>query len=372
MRYLYSIILLLFTFNLSSAQEELLLGQWYVDHLVVDNMQHNNYYNEAYIFDVTFTSNIGSSNSYLSYEGKGSCNSFSGDYTVDDSTITIHSMNITLVDCVPTPRGLYEQMYIDVLGGNIALPNTLNYTISNENNQEVLTVTNPNTGDYVVYGKVPREAILVQTWYLSHIETPGNPTIYVPTNEVPTLVLTNDVDPISFRNLADGYGGECNSFSSEYDWSLNSSGDYIQLIGFSQTLADCGATDYEDIYFEILGNITNNYSAFEISEDGSTLTLTDLLGAQLIFGDVALSIDENKIRSEISLKKNPITTSIELNTTNELHNAKFEIISIQGQIVKSGKLKSNNISTDELNSGLYFLSIKSEGFISKNIKFIKK
>ena len=359
------------------AQNELLSGTWYVDHMVLNGIQHNNYYNEGSLFDIEFTSNPGSSAEVFTYEGHGACNTFSGDYVVDENTsaLTIQSMNITLADCGPTPKSGYEAAYVNALGGNTNLPNALTYAITGTGDAAVLTITNTGTGNYVVYNKTPRDTILVTTWFLTRIEIPGNPAIHVPTNEFPTLNLTNDVHPYFFDNLADGYGGECNSFNIRYDWGLNG-GDHIQVSDFSATLAFCGPNDYEGFYFGIIGdNQPTTYFDFEISEDasGATLTLTDLLGAKLIFGDVSLSVEDHIATSEkISLKQNPVASVLELNISDELHNLQYTIVTLQGKTIKNEKLLSNVISVDKLQSGIYFLTIEDKANTIKTLKFVKK
>ena len=67
--------------------------------------------------------------------------------------------------------------------------------------------------------------------------------------------------------------------------------------------------------------------------------------------------------SEINLYPNPCFDSIKINESN----SNYEIISISGQIVKSGFTRNGLIDTSSLNSGLFILRIDN----AKSSKFLK-
>jgi heat shock protein HslJ len=233
-----------------------------------------------------------------------------------------------------------------------------------------LTLTDPSTGNVGVYGRNPSPSILTQTWYLSRIEIPGNPTIEIPSTESPSITLTNDINPVTFKTIAYGEG-ECNAFMSDYEITLNN-GDNIQLLDFSATLEDC-ESDYELEYFSILSNLSTNFSEFEITNNGTVLSLTDLLGVRLVFNDEPLSISENELNTlKISLKNNPVTSHINVLISQSERELKYQIYSIEGQLINNAILRSDRINVEELNSGLYFIRFTNSKNQQQIIKFVKQ
>ena len=158
---------------------------------------------------------------------------------------------------------------------------------------------------------------------------------------------------------------------SDYEITLNN-GNSILLLDFSPTLAFC-ESDYESEYFNIIGFPPNNFCEFEIINDGSTLILTDLLGARLVFGDEPLSVSENEISTSlVSLKNNPVSSVINLSINQQVNKLNYQIYSIEGKLVKDAVLNSDAINVDHLNSGLYFIRFTNEEHHVQTIKFIKQ
>ncbi|MBO6606286.1 T9SS type A sorting domain-containing protein [Psychroserpens sp.] len=369
MKYFYTLILCILCSAQLAAQSDL-LGQWYLDYIEVDNVIHNNYYNEQHDMGINFT-NTQSSPTDLMFSGLSSCNAYGGDYNATSSTITINTMFVTTVDCGASPRGAYELSYMGVLQNNFPVsPFNLTYTVTGTGMDQVLTLTNPS-GDSAVFGKTPSTILLVQTWYLSRIEIPGNPNIDVPVSDTPTMTLTNNIDSVIFQPEAIGFG-DCNGFEFDYDIGFNTDGDVIQVLNFAETLAFC-PSNYEFIYFDILGNPASNYFVFEIVNNGQTLLMTDLLGVTLVFGDSALSVESVTNNDLLALKENPITTSIDFMGYSEtISDSSYSIISVSGQTIKTGSLTSERIDTSWLDTGVYILRIQLENEKSQVFKIIKE
>lgn len=351
-----------------TAQPTDLLGQWYLDYVEINSIIHNNYYNDQGSMDIVFTTTPQNPNSFY-LTGNSSCNEYFGDYSATLNTISLNSLGITLADCSGTPKGIYESLYLSIIGSNDTFPLDLPYTIIGTDDNQVLTITNPNTGDKAIYGRIENTDVLTKTWYLARIEIPGNPTIEIPITESPSLTLTNDINPITFRNRASGEG-ECNAFMSDYEVTLNN-GNSIQLVDFSPTLGFC-ESDYESEYFNIIGFPPNNFSEFEIINNGTILNVTDLLGARLVFGDQPLSISENELSSSIiALKNNPVTSVINLTVNQSESEINYKIYSLDGKLIKKAELNSESIYVNDLNSGLYVIRFYNNFNQIQTLKFIK-
>ncbi|WP_040254603.1 T9SS type A sorting domain-containing protein [Psychroserpens mesophilus] len=347
-----------------------LIGSWYLDSIVIDDAIYNNIYNNESLFELEINASNGAENIY-DFSGFGVCNAFGGTILPGQSHLTFTDLNFTLQDCDDTPSMIFEQLYYySFLNDGQNYPFGFSFSITGENDNQILSITNPTNGNKAVYGKTPNTEILTRTWYLSRIEIPGNPTIEIPNTESPSITLTNEINPITFRNTAFG-DGECNAFMSDYEVSL-SNGDYIQLLDFSPTLAFC-ESDYESEYFNIIGFPPNNFCEFEIINNGTTLTVTDLLGARLVFGDEPLSISENDLSTTlVSLKNNPVNSKMNLSVGQTGSKLSYKLYSIEGKLVKEAVLNSESIYVDDLNSGLYFIRFFNNLNQEQTTKFIKQ
>ena len=85
-----------------------------------------------------------------------------------------------------------------------------------------------------------------------------------------------------------------------------------------------------------------------------------------------LGLEESNFSKSISIYPNPVKDVLRVNLTNNLGaSATYKIHSLLGQMVTQGELKDERIDVNNLNPGLYFLEITSEG--KRGIKrFIKQ
>ncbi|WP_347922889.1 T9SS type A sorting domain-containing protein [Pontimicrobium sp. SW4] len=85
-----------------------------------------------------------------------------------------------------------------------------------------------------------------------------------------------------------------------------------------------------------------------------------------------LGIEDNEISKSIKIYPNPVADRLNLNMPSEISdNASYMIHNALGQNVMRGVLENNQIDVDNLNIGIYFLEINSNG--KKGVKrFIKK
>jgi len=350
-----------------TAQPTDLLGEWYLQYLNSDGVQHDNFIGEV---QLNFTNIESEIDDYYIADGGSSCEFHTMSYLpLSNDILRIIDLTSSGSCDFSTVAGIYTSLYKEVITNNYSVESDLNFNIIGSGDNEQLTLQN-SSGDFAVYGRTPNNALLTRTWYLSRIEIPGNPTIEIFTIENPSLTLTNDINPITFRTTAFGEG-ECNAFMSDYEVTLNN-GNNIHLLDFSPTLGFC-ESDYESEYFNIIGFPPNNFSEFEIINNGTTLNVTDLLGARLVFGDEPLSISENEINAlQITLKNNPVTTEINLSTSRSGSELNYQIYSIDGKLVKNSILNSESINVDDLNSGLYFIRFFNNSEQTQTIKFIKQ
>jgi hypothetical protein len=373
MKHIYTLICLftLISFNASSQND--LIDTWYLDYIVKEGVTHPNYFNSYNVFNLEFTNGSGDLPETLSFSSSHGCNASNGSYSVDTDEITINISATFTDDCFTAPYAIYEELYYNELNCNGGLDCIQTYSITGTGDDQVLTLTNTD-GNSLVFGKQAPTTLLVSTWWLHHIDILGNPIIDIPEGDFPYLNLTNEIFvPLPFLPELDGVG-ECEVFNAKYGVSFNGANN-LNITEFVETLSACATQAYEGIYFEILGNDTTNFFEFEIIDDGSTLILTDLLGAKLIFGDTSLSIDEyDENQYDISLLQNPVEDKLLLNIDNQplSENLKYTIYSIDGKQVKSSILNNGSINVEDMVSGVYFISFVGEDSSAKTLKFIKK
>ncbi|MEO1032453.1 MAG: T9SS type A sorting domain-containing protein [Bacteroidota bacterium] len=374
MKHLYYIIFLSILFCCDLNGQSGLLGTWYLDHIIKDGVTHPNYFNDHTIFDIEFTNNLGDLPNTLSFTSGHGCNASNGSYATNSNEITIYISGTTLADCLTRPHAIYELLYLNELSYDNFNGSIHTYSITDMDNEDVLTLTNPNNSNTLVYKKQPPTTLLVDTWWLHQIDIPGNPIIDIPSSDFPNIIFSNAiVDPMINFPEANGVG-ECEGFYATYHITFNGA-NYLSIGNFVQTLSACATQAYEGIYFGILGNDATNFFEFEIINNGETLVLTDLLGARLIFGSVPLSIDDQIIVSPtVALKQNPVDHQIDLLYDQSIlsKDINYRIYSIDGKQMVSANLNQKSIDISNADAGIYFISFSENNTVISTLKFIKK
>jgi len=130
-------------------------------------------------------------------------------------------------------------------------------------------------------------------------------------------------------------------------------------------------------------SVENLDLAFVAARDFSDTSSVDLLKEYMAeirseftanpdgFGDYYLGVEEqNTMLESVEIFPNPTnkTLNVKFKTGTDLW---FSILDIRGCEIKSGQLTNNQIQVDDLNSGLYFLLLKSEKW-THTFKFIRK
>ncbi|MCT4629988.1 T9SS type A sorting domain-containing protein [Winogradskyella sp.] len=373
MKHFYTLfcVFTLVSFNTYSQSD--LIGTWYLDHIVKDDVTYPNYFNDNTVFDLELTDNpYGPTGNYEFTSGHG-CNSSTGVYSFNSNEIIIDIAGTTLADCVTKPFAIYESLYyveFNQLNGDTAF----SYAITGTGNEQVLTLTNPNNSNTIIYKKQQPTTLLISTWWLHHIDIPGNPIIDIPEGDSPLINFTNEIFvPLPLLPELDGIG-ECEVFNAKYSVSFNGANN-LSVSEFVATLSACATQAYEGIYFNILSDETSNFFEFEITEDGSTLILTYLLGAKLIYGDTSLSLEEQtKETVTVSILQNPVKDYLKLNINNKLlnNNLEYRIYAIDGKLIKTSDFNTDAINVSQMQSGIYYISFTDNNTIIANLKFIKK
>ena len=97
-------------------------------------------------------------------------------------------------------------------------------------------------------------------------------------------------------------------------------------------------------------------------------------GVQQSYEIYTLATNENAMQKKITVYPNPVKDFLIVDfNTEKLQNAKYQLFDGTGRIINQGDLKNvkNDINTSKLNSGMYILSITSEGTKIKTFKIIK-
>lgn len=128
-------------------------------------------------------------------------------------------------------------------------------------------------------------------------------------------------------------------------------------------------TDFSNI------QAVDNNPNFRVRVRFSGENLTQDLGNRVTFNNFSakgvqmpLGVNENA-GLDIIIYPNPVGDV--LNLMHNYSNVSFSIISMDGRLVKNGVLESNQISTVELQSGMYLIQLMSEGKL-KTMKIMKK
>lgn len=379
MKQLFFFLSIILFAGFSGRAQTDLVGNWYLDNLVIDGNIYQNVYGSLNMNFTTSPSAVG-----FLYDGTSSCNAIFSSYSNTVDQITIYGIGMTLQDCSFEPRGQFEDMYIRLISDNFALENTFDYSIEGSGNSQILTMTNTE-GDQIIYSKVENLAILNRTWYLESVVDEGL-TYTVSSPDAPTLLLSNNVDFVMGGSIALDGLGDCNSFTGSYYIYFNN-GDEIDVSSFTPTTATCDPpSDFEDAYFSILGDEATNKFQFEIINDGNQLILTSISDgsggrlsgssvSQLIFSKQALSTEEFEHLSQlISLKQNPVTDQLEFIFNNLIssQSVDYTIYSVNGKRIASGQLSDDSITLNDFSSGLYIIQFSSDSGETSTLKFMKK
>ena len=357
---------------------EQIVDNWYLKSVTKNGATYNNVYGNL---PITFTDTNYSDN-YLEFSASSSCNDINGSYSSTATEITINQSNITLLDCINQPNGIYENFYLSVLTNNYTYPSTHTYVIAGSGDEQTLTLTN-SSGGTIVYQKTETNATLIRTWHLQAV-TDNGITYNQQSTESPSLHFGFEPDIIFGSKPFDGTG-VCNTFDGDYNIYLGN-GDEINIVDFTPTTNVCEPpSDFENAYFSMFSDESANIYGFEIINNGENLILTSISedGGRstndnskiLTFSKQVLSVNDFDYKANlINIVKNPVEDQLLLNFSDNLtfQNLKYAIYNLEGKLISTSQLNEEKIDVNRLLSGLYFISFSDANSVLTTLKFVKK
>lgn len=133
----------------SPLPENKLPGTWYLHKIVKNDVEEINTFNPNFRINFTLTPDI----SGVYYEGEAICNNYFGSYNLDGvDAVVFEYFGFTLSFC-DTEGYPLEASYFSFFQQAQSEPQQLNYNVTGSGNDETLTLTNADNGDYVQFGR---------------------------------------------------------------------------------------------------------------------------------------------------------------------------------------------------------------------------
>ena len=299
----------------------------------------------------------------FSVVANGITNTLSAEATFSGNSITIDINSITLDDCTG-PTCYYEDLYFyDFLTTLNLDPKTFTYYYSEINGFKFLRLRDANN-NWAHYSTEPAPVanpMLFQTWYLFMTQGDlGDPVFYTGPNP-PQITINPDFTYTGIESCATISGDFILGIGYSYDFLL-------QAQNYMQDESNCLPGEAEYVLFELQNGSLLDSSVYEGNDGNDYLHWEYAPGFLSYFTNVLLSTPENSL-ADLKIYPNPANEKLFIKTTET--NYSISISDINGRIIHLSKsLATNEIEISSLNSGMYFITIKSsEGNITK--KFIK-
>jgi len=234
------------------------------------------------------------------------------------------------------------------------------YSITTEtDNGKTLSVTN-NNGDIIIYtnsffNSAPQEFI-GNVWYLHNLVIDGVDNIPPNNTELSEIILNFNIEIFSTSACYYVDGG------NYFDYTLSQ----FYLYETGVTLSTCGSAypennTFSDLY--IIGFYLNSLGPFnyEYTINGSveTLTITNSLGNQAIYGNYTLSI-QDYLNSVFSIYPNPVNDVLNIKNNEATVINNIKIYNLLGKLVLIRKISNGKIDLSILERGIYILKIETE------------
>lgn len=256
-------------------------GNWFVQSITTDNVQHDNYVGEI---SINFTETPWAYENSFDFSGESGCNGYVGAYSLLSETTISFLDWVASASCGSDAYGRYYNKFSDIieLSFDPEQPIPMNYDIVGTGLSQELIITN-SEGDFIVFGKEVPTITIFKTWYSYSTET-ADGIIYPSPLDSPTLnISTQETTPYGME--ISGNGG-CNDFFATHNiYSSNENELWIYL--FNQTLVICDDNTYEPTYLSVISDEANAIFGYEIHDQGETLILTNEIGEVLTFGNQA-------------------------------------------------------------------------------------
>ncbi len=210
---------------------------------------------------------------------------------------------------------------------------------------------------------------LYQTWYYLYQEGDlGAPGDFVWDIEPPITPYVTISESLEFNGF-----GACNSFSGEFIYTSDSSGEYLNPINYTRTYETCDFEEHIDFETFFLSFFASegerNFSILETPSD-QYLSFNTNTGFIVHFrNSPSLSNPDNNLYNLV-LYPNPVSNKLFISSENTVIE-KISVYSLTGKKVFESKHEANSIDVSELSKGMYFIEISSTKGKSLK-KFIKK
>ena len=214
----------------------------------------------------------------------------------------------------------------------------------------------------------PDPRLFDSQWFLSSLTVEGSIIDIPNTKEVNNVLLTLSIDRSNTAacNLAaaDITNFTSTSFTTD-TWNILFEDCFLQT-----------TIDFENFYFHDMfrfaeANVTFTYILEEVGAEGLRLTVINSDGDTAVYGNPALSIQEEQ-KVVVSIFPNPVKETLYIESNIPVVSAIVYNISGQKLLHTAKITNSNSIDVTVLPSGMYFITLVSETGQQQLQKFIKK
>lgn len=223
------------------------------------------------------------------------------------------------------------------------------------------------------YGFSQDPQLFENTWYLHNFEYNDENHVHIPNNEVNAITL-NFQAPDTFASLV------CNHLGG-YSLSWDNNNNSFIFFELHQTLGTCQNSynaNFENLYFQFyfmtnevgFENQPFTYQIITNSDNSKTLTITNTLGQQAIYGNYTLS-KKTYDKEIVNFHPNPVKDVLYLKyDKQDVFN--ISIVDIHGKtVLKYANFSLKGIDMSSLEQGIYFAKIATNNGSIQIEKIIK-
>lgn len=247
-----------------------------------------------------------------------------------------------------------------VLGGQVTLAangklyGTTKRPVDNDVNAKVTLFEIDPSNNYALTSLYEFDSAIIQT---NTVLTEYNGKLYGSTSSGGT----NDHGylfsyPLTGGNITIEYSFDSSQDGANFDGKWTLKDDTLYAISLS------GGTNGNGTLLSY--NLLNNQP--DVLENLNMSNGNGYLSTPIFWDDTALSINESELDLGLSIYPNPTNSIISINSSKV---NSIQIINVNGQIIKTNK-NQNNITVEDLNTGIYFIKVQVENKLS-TFKFIK-
>lgn len=212
-----------------------------------------------------------------------------------------------------------------------------------------------------------QDADLYQTWYyLSQEADLGDMGDFVWDIEPPITPYITITESLEFNGF-----GACNSFSGNFIYTNDSSGERLTVVDYTRTYETCNFQqhiDFEIYFLNYFAAGTYSLGLWETPFD-QYLALETIPGFFYHFRNSPILSAPNNDLNNLALYPNPVSDQLFISSENTVIES-ISIYTLTGKKVAEVVNQTNSIDVSKLSNGMFFIVISSESgkFIKKFIK----